>query len=76
MNPTVETISAQAVQLPLDERMEVVERIMDSLDKPDTALDVLWSKEAMDRLAAYRRGEVRSVSLLEVIAKYQTKSPT
>lgn len=71
MNPTAETLSAQAVQLPPDERMVLVERILDSLDEPDATLDALWAKEADDRLAAYRRGEIRAVALSDVIAKYQ-----
>jgi putative addiction module component (TIGR02574 family) len=76
MNPTAETLSAQAVQLPPEERMALVERILDSLDEPDASLDALWSKEADDRLAAYRRGEIRAVALSDVIAKYQaTKKP-
>ena len=76
MNPTAETLSAQAVQLPPEERMALVQRILDSLDEPDASLDALWAKEADDRLAAYRRGEIRAVALSDVIAKYQvTKKP-
>ncbi len=74
MTTTAEALSAQAAQLPPAERMEVVERILDSLDQPDTALDTLWAKEADDRLAAYRRGEIQEVALSEVIAKYQVTS--
>lgn len=74
MTTTAEALSAQAVKLPPEERMEVVERILDSLDEPDAALDALWAKEADDRLAAYRRGEVKAVALSEVIAKYQVNS--
>ena len=70
MTRTAEALSAQAVQLTPAERMEVVERILDSLDQPDTTIDSLWAKEADDRLAAYRRGEVRALALSEVIAKY------
>lgn len=75
MTSTAEALSAQALQLPPDERLEVVERILDSLDEPDTSLDALWAKEAEDRLAAYRRGEVRAVALSEVIAKYASARP-
>ena len=71
MTTTAEAISAQAAKLPPEQRMEVVERILDSLDEPDAALDALWAKEADDRLAAYRRGELKAVGLSEVIAKYQ-----
>ena len=74
MTTNAEALSAQAVKLPPEERMEVVERILDSLDEPDAALDALWAKEADDRLAAYRRGELKAVALSEVIAKYQVNS--
>ena len=71
MTTTAEALSAQAAKLPPEQRMEVVERILDSLDEPDAALDALWAKEADERLAAYRRGELKAVGLSEVIAKYQ-----
>ena len=71
MTPTSETLSAQAAQLAPEERIQLVERILNSLDQPDAALDVLWSNEASDRLAAYRRGEIKAVGLSDVIAKYQ-----
>lgn len=56
--------------------MKVVERILASLVEPDATLDALWVNEADNRLAAYRRGDVRDVTLSQVIAKYQvhTKS--
>ena len=71
MTPTSETLSAQAAQLAPEERIQLVERILNSLDQPDAALDVLWANEANDRLAAYRRGEIKAVGLPDVIAKYQ-----
>lgn len=71
MTNTVDALSAQAAQLPPAERMEVVERILDSLDQPDAALDTLWVQEANDRLTAYRRGEIKAMALSDVIAKYQ-----
>lgn len=71
MTLAAETLSAQVVQLPPEERMQVVERILDSLDEPDASLDALWAEEADKRLTAYRRGEVRAVALSEVIAKCQ-----
>jgi putative addiction module component (TIGR02574 family) len=74
MTHTAETLCAQVVQLPPEERMQVVERILDSLDEPDASLDALWAKEADGRLTAYRRGEIRAVTLSEVIAKYQVST--
>lgn len=74
MTTTAEALSAQAVKLSPQERIEVVERILDSLDEPDAALDALWAKEADDRLAAYRRGEVKAVALSKAVGKYQVNS--
>jgi len=74
MSQAAEALSAQVTRLPPEERMEVVERILDSLDPPDAALDALWAKEADDRLAAYRRGEIKAVALSDMIAKYQVKT--
>ncbi len=74
MTIAAETLFAQVVQLPPAERVQVVERILDSLDEPDASLDALWAKEADSRLTAYRRGEVRAVALSEVIAKYQVNT--
>jgi putative addiction module component (TIGR02574 family) len=66
----VEALSTQALHLPPAERLEVVDRILDSLDVPDSSVDALWAGEATDRLAAYRRGEVRALALAEVVARY------
>jgi len=71
MTPTAEALSAQAVQLPADERLALVEHLLDSLDVPDPSLESLWATEAQDRLAAYRRGEIRAIALSDVLAKYQ-----
>ena len=71
MSQAAEALSAQVTKLPPAERMQVVERILDSLDQPDATLDALWATEANDRLAAYRRGEIKAVALSDVIAKYQ-----
>ncbi len=71
MTTTAEALSAQAAQLPPAERIELVERILDSLDQTDGAMDTLWAKEAGDRLTAYRRGEVKAVSLSDAIEKRQ-----
>lgn len=70
MTTTAEALSAQAAQLPPAERIEVVERILNSLDQPDALLEALWTEEANDRMAAYRRGEIKAVALIDVIAKY------
>ena len=70
MTTSAQALSAQAAQLPPAERIEVVERILDSLDQSDAILETLWAEEANNRMAAYRRGEIKAVALIDVIAKY------
>ena len=65
--PIAKQLCDQASQLPPDERMALVDQILDTLDAQ-------WALEAEARLAAYRRGEVQAIPLNEVITKYQVKS--
>ena len=74
MQQTAKALREQAAQLPPVERMALVEQILDSLDEPDPSVDALWAQESDDRLAEYRRGEIRAVPLSEVLAKHQTSS--
>jgi len=73
MTPTAEAMSAKAVRLFPDECLVLVEHLRDRLNAPDSTLDGLWAEEADDRLAAYRRGEIRAISLSDVLAKYQAE---
>ncbi|NWF45830.1 addiction module protein [Hydrogenophaga sp. D2P1] len=71
---TAKSLREQALQLPPDERLALVDQLLDTLDEPDATLDAMWAKEAESRLAAYRRGEIQVASLSDVIAKYQVNS--
>ena len=69
-NTTAATIESQARKLTPLARLELVDAILSSLDEPNQELDRLWSLEAEERLTAYRRGEIKAISLDEVLAKY------
>jgi len=69
MTETMQTLSAAAKRLKPTERLELVEQLLDSLDSPDTRIDSEWAEEAEDRLAAWRRGEIRAIPLDEVLAR-------
>lgn len=66
MAASAKSILAQALKLPANDRAALVENLILSLDKPDTSLDAEWLKEAEDRLAAYRSGELAAVDADEV----------
>jgi len=71
MGNTARKLSEKANKLPPLERMELVDKILASLDRPDKNLDQLWAREAEDRLAAWRRGKIKAVDMDEVLAKYR-----
>jgi putative addiction module component (TIGR02574 family) len=71
MTNLAEDIFAQALSLsPLD-RAALVEKLLASLDQPDSAIDKLWAKEAEDRIDAYEAGEMEAISAEEVFKKYE-----
>ena len=56
----------EALSLPPDERAELAERLLTSLDAShDRRVDELWAQEAEDRLDAFERGEIKAVSSKE-----------
>ena len=71
MTEAAKNLSIQARKLSTAERLELVDDLLTSLDEADPNIDALWAKEAADRLAAYRRGEIAAVSLQDVLAKYR-----
>jgi putative addiction module component (TIGR02574 family) len=73
MTEAAKILGVQARKLSPAERLELVDDILASLDEPDPNIDKLWVREAEDRLAAYRRGEIKAIPLEQVLAKYRGK---
>jgi putative addiction module component (TIGR02574 family) len=70
MSANSEQILQQALALPPEDRAEVVDRLLASLQTPpDPNLDELWAREAEDRLDAFDRGELDAVPAEEVLAR-------
>jgi putative addiction module component (TIGR02574 family) len=65
------TLIERARALPPEDRIALVEDVLDSLDHADPEIDRLWAREATDRMAAYRRGELAAKDLSDVVAKYR-----
>ena len=72
MSNDAKTLIEQARALPPQDRIALIEDVLDSLDRADPGIDQLWAREASDRLAAYRRGELAAKDLSDIIAKYQS----
>lgn len=71
MNTTSQAIIEQTKQLSALEKIELVDALLASVDKPDAEIDRQWTKEAEDRLVAYRRGEIKTLDLNQVLEKYR-----
>jgi putative addiction module component (TIGR02574 family) len=71
MNAKAKALGEQARELSPQDRIALVEDVLDSLDQTDPNIDRLWAKEASERLASYRRGEIGARNLSDVIAKYR-----
>lgn len=57
----------QALKLDPSERLELIDRVLHSLDQPDPAIDRMWIEEAERRLTDYRAGKVRGIPGEDVV---------
>lgn len=71
MSTETKALVEQARALPPSDRIALVEHLLDSLNHADPTIDRLWAREAADRVAAYRRGEIAARDLSAVVAKYR-----
>lgn len=58
----------QAIRLPVADRAVMADELFESLHAPDAAFEASWLREAQDRLAAFRHGEIEAVDADEVLA--------
>jgi putative addiction module component (TIGR02574 family) len=71
MNAKAKSLGDQARELSPQDRIALVEDVLDSLDRSDSNIDRQWATEARQRLAAYRRGEIVAKDLGDIVAKYR-----
>ena len=71
MSVETQEILDRAMKLPAVDKAYLVDELLTSLDKPDEAIDAMWRQEVEDRLKAYKAGNLRAISLAQVLAKYR-----
>jgi hypothetical protein len=71
MSNEAKTLIGRARALSPQDRIASVEDVLDSLDRADPDIDRRWAREAGDRLAAYRCGELAAKDLGDIVAKYR-----
>jgi putative addiction module component (TIGR02574 family) len=68
---TKDNILEKAKKLKPIEKLQLVEALLESLDKPDPEIEKLWIKEADERYEAYKRGELQSTDWEEIKKRYE-----
>lgn len=71
MSAETKRILDLALKLPPIEKVHLIDQLLLSLDKPDEAIDALWREEVEDRIEAYNSGNMRAVSLEQMLSKYR-----
>ena len=61
----------EAEQLPVTDRIKLVELLLASLDRPDPEIDRIWAEEGERRLDAYLRGGTKAREAKDVLAKHR-----
>jgi len=67
----LDSVLQEALTLNPAEQAELIDKLLSNLDKFDRGIDKAWANEAENRLDAYERGELKSVSLETVLMKYK-----
>ena len=68
MNSTLDELQAAVLALPEAERARLAAKILASLDQ-SAEVEAAWIHEVRDRLTAFRRGEISTVSAEDVLSK-------
>lgn len=72
---TIESITSAALALPPESRAALVETLLASLETPlEIKHFAAWEQEIEDRIDAYERGELETVSREEVMRQLGKKS--
>ncbi len=74
LGPLARSILAEALKLPVSDRVTLIERILCTFDKTDPAFDLEWLKEAEARLAAYHSGDLAAVDAEQIFDKLDKRT--
>ncbi len=59
-------IIQNALKLSPQEKLLIVDSILQSLDEPDKNLETIWAEESAKRLKAFREGKIKGISYDEL----------
>lgn len=66
-----ERVLKEVLSLKPAQKAALVDALLASLDVAGSEIEELWAKEAESRIDAYEQGELKAVSLEEVLQRYR-----
>ena len=74
MTVLAQKLADEALLLPREDRAELVEKLLQSLNVPtQTEIDRLWIEEAEKRVKDYEEGKIKSIDGEEVIKEIRDR---
>lgn len=65
----MEELIQKALELKPQDKILLIEALVESLDKPDKRIEEIWLIEAQARLNAHRKGKTKGVAAEEVLGE-------
>ena len=73
MSRIIDRIPDEVRQLPTAERADLVDTLICDLSEPSSELDRAWAEESAKRFEQYKNGNVKGLTLEEVICSRQVE---
>ncbi len=71
MAKSLQKLAAEIQQLTDTDKLELLDALLEDLDKPDPEIDRVWADEARKRWQAYKAGNLPTVDYETVMAKHR-----
>ena len=68
-----EKIYDEVLDLPIDQRLGLIDKLLESINPSITAIQELWIEEAEQRLELYRTGKIQAVNGEDVFRRLQDR---
>lgn len=63
-------LQEKALNLKVIDKIHLIEKMLESLDKVDPEIEKEWAAESEARYDAYRKGQIKAIPLDEIKGKY------
>lgn len=70
----IDELISEAVSLPVETRIMLVNKLLESLNPTKKEIDELWAKEAEERIADFRSGREKAIPGEEVFKEIREKN--